>query len=100
MSGFTGRRLLRVAVLRGLLVAAPFVAWFLWRAWARRSGRAMGSTPWAWLFTAGALLLGASLLGSVVLHPDNRADRYVPGEVTTGGGVTPGRFEPRSPAAR
>ncbi|MDB5462197.1 MAG: hypothetical protein JWP23_586 [Phenylobacterium sp.] len=85
--------LLRVVLLRLLLIAVPFVIWFAWRAWARRSGREMGSTPYAWLFAAGALLVGLSLVGTVIFHPDNRHERYVPGEVTAGGAVTQGHFE-------
>jgi len=89
--------LLRVALIRLVLAAIPFGVWFLWRAWARRSGREMGSTPYAWLVAAGALLVGLSLIGTVVFHPDNRHERYVPGEVTAGGEVTPGRFEKAAP---
>ena len=88
----------RVLLLRLLLIAAPFVVWFIWRAWARRSGREMGSTPYAWLFAAGAALVGLSLVGTVLFHPDNREDRYVPGEVTAGGKVTAGHFEKAPPA--
>ena len=87
--------LLRVFLLRGILVLLPFAAWILWRAWARRTGREMGSTPYAWLFAAGALLVGLSLLASGLFHTDNRKERYVPGEVTADGTVTPGHFEPQ-----
>lgn len=82
-----------VLALRALLVAAPFAAWFIWREVARRSGRAMGSTPWAWLTAAGALLLGLSLMATAVFHSDNRGQTYVPAEVTAGGDVAPGHFE-------
>lgn len=85
--------MLRVLLLRGLLVALPFVIWALWAAWARRTGRVMGATPYSWLSAVGALLVGASLLGAVILHPDNRRERYVPGEATASGAVTPGHFE-------
>ena len=85
--------LLRIVLTRLLLIAAPFVVWFVWRAWARRTGREMGATPYAWLFAAGAVLVGLSLIGTVVFQPDNRHDRYVPGEVTPSGEVTQGRFE-------
>ena len=88
------RLLLRVFILRGILVLLPFAAWIVWRAWARRSGREMGSTPYAWLFGAGALLVGASLLATGLFHTDNRRERYVPGEVRSDGTVTPGRFVP------
>jgi len=78
---------------RAALFAVPFLVWGLWWAWSRRTGRPMGSTPYAWLFAAGAVLVGLSLIGTVALHPDNRDERYVPGEVTASGAVTPGRFE-------
>jgi TRAP-type C4-dicarboxylate transport system permease small subunit len=94
------RRLLRALILRGALVALPFVAWFIWRAWARRTGREMGSTPYPWLFAAGALLVGISLIATVLFHRDNRGQRYVPGEVTADGRVTEGRFEQRAPPRR
>jgi hypothetical protein len=90
--------LLRVVLLRLLLVAVPFVVWFVWRAWAKRSGHEMGSTPYAWLAAAGAVLVGLSLVATVVFHPDNRQDRYVPGEVTPSGAVTPGYFEKAPPS--
>ena len=89
--------LLRVVLTRLLLMALPFVAWFIWREVARRTGRPMGSTPYAWLVAAGAVLVGLSLVGTVVFHPDNRQEHYVPGEVTASGEVTPGRFEKAPP---
>ena len=89
--------MLRIFLERGWLMALPFVAWFLWRAWARRTGREMGATPWPWLFAAGAVLFGASMMLSVLFHPDNRGEAYVPGEVTADGRVSPGRFEPEPP---
>jgi len=89
--------LLRVILLRALLIALPFVVWFLWAWQAKRSGRPMGSTPWAWLVAAGTALFALSLLGSVVFHTDNRRDTYVPGDVTPGGSVTPGHFEKKAP---
>jgi hypothetical protein len=87
--------LLRLLLLRGWLFVAPFAFWFLWRAWARRTGRQMGSTPWPWLTAAGAVLLGGSLMATAVFHRDNTGLVYVPGEVTADGTVTPGRFAPR-----
>jgi type VI protein secretion system component VasK len=102
MTGSMEPPLLRTALLRLLLIALPFAVWFIWRAWARRSGREMGSTPYAWLVAAGAVLVGLSLIGTAVFHPDNRHDRYVPGEVTPNGEVTNGHFEktPPTPAGR
>ncbi len=93
-----GPPLLRVLLIRGSLVLAPFAVWFLWRAWARRSGREMGSTPYAWLVAAGAVLVGLSLVGTAIFHTDNRGEHYVPGEVTPDGAVTQGHFE--NPKAR
>lgn len=89
--------MLRLILLRGWLVLLPFAVWFAWRAWAKRSGREMGSTPWPWLFAAGAVLLGISLMASAVFHRDNRGDVYVPGEVTAGGEVSQGHFEKKGP---
>jgi hypothetical protein len=89
--------LLRVVALRLLLIAVPFAVWFLWRAYARRSGREMGSTPYAWLVAAGAVLVGLSLAATVVFHPDNRLKHYVPGEVTASGAVTKGYFKAGPP---
>lgn len=90
----------RIVLIRLLLVVLPFAIWFLWRAWARRSGREMGSTPYAWLFAAGAVLVGLSLIGTVVFHPDNRRERYVPGEVKADGSVSRGYFEPAPASPR
>jgi hypothetical protein len=88
-----GPPLLRQLILRGALLALPFVAWFLWRAWARRTGREMGSTPWPWLFAGGALLVGISLMATALFHTDNRNEVYVPGEVSADGTVSEGHFE-------
>jgi hypothetical protein len=85
--------LLRLVILRGALLALPFVVWFLWRAWARHTGREMGSTPWPWLFTVGAVLVGISLMATIFFRTDNRGEVYVPGEVTPSGAVTEGHFE-------
>ena len=92
--------MVRVLLLRGILILLPFAVWIVWRAWARRTGREMGSTPYAWLFAAGALLVGVSLIATVVFHRDNRQERYVPGEATASGTVTPGHFEPRPTAPK
>ena len=86
--------MLRVLLTRGILFLLPFAAWLVWRAWAKRTGREMGSTPFAWLFAAGAMLIGLSLLASGAFHGDTRNVRYVPGEATSSGAVTPGRFVP------
>jgi hypothetical protein len=90
-----GRPLLRQVIIRGALAAIPFLLWFLWAAWARRTGRPMGSTPWPWLAAAGAALIGLSLMATVVFHRDNRGERYIPGEARPDGRVTEGHFEKR-----
>lgn len=93
MSGSTGQPLLSQLAWRVLLVATPFVVWFIWREVARRSGRPMGQAPWTWLTAIAGVLLGLSLMATVVFHDDNRGDTYVPAEVTTDGRVAPGHFE-------
>ena len=87
--------LLRILALRALVFATPFVAWFVWREAARRSGRPMGSTPWAWLVAAGAILAALSLIGSVVAPGGRGRGTYVPAEVRSDGTVAPGRFVAR-----
>ncbi len=82
-----------VIAWRFLLATLPFAAWFIWRAWAIRTGRPMGSTPWVWLFAAAALLFTATLVVSTFIHPDTSHARYVPGEVRPDGSVTAGHFE-------
>ena len=89
------RPLLRLVLTRALLIALPFVVWFIWSWWARRTGRAMGATPYAWLFAIGAVLVALSLMATVFLHQDHRGERYVPGEVQPDGTVSGSRFEPQ-----
>jgi hypothetical protein len=78
---------------RACLFAIPFVVWAVWWWWARRTGRPMGSTPWPWLFAAGAVLVGVSLMAEVIVHKDNRGEIYVPAEASASGQVTKGHFE-------
>lgn len=85
--------MLRTVLLRLLLVLAPFVVYWLWAAWARRRGREVGATPWAWLLAAGALLAGVSLIATSVFHSDNRDLVYRPAETLPDGRVVPGGFE-------
>ena len=85
-------------IFRLLLIAVPFIAWFIWREVARPSGRPIGATPWVWLGAAAGLLFGLSLMASALFHDDNREDTYVPAEVTSGGRVTPGHFEKKAPS--
>lgn len=90
-----GRPLPEALATRAALFALPFVGWFAWRTWSRVTGRPMGSTPWPWLFAAGAVLVGLSLMASAIFHRDNRGEVYVPAEATPSGSVTKGRFEPK-----
>jgi hypothetical protein len=80
-----------VWITRAALVAAPFVAWFLWAAWARRAGRPPGATPWPWLVAAAGALVALALMASAVFHRDNPQERHIPGEPE--GRVTQGPFE-------
>ena len=85
-------------LLRGALLALPFLIWFAWSELARRRGRPPMPTPWGWLIGIGALLVGLSLMAGGLFHADNRGAVYVPGEVTADGRVTEGRYErPTSP---
>lgn len=88
--------LLRVLLIRAALLALPFVAWFVWRAWAQRTGRPMGSTPWPWLFAFGAVLVGISLMAPTILRDDRPGEVYMPGEATPSGRVTKGYFKERA----
>ncbi|HEY9219263.1 MAG TPA: DUF6111 family protein [Phenylobacterium sp.] len=88
--------MLRTFLFRAVLVAIPFVVWFIWRAWAVRNGREMGATPWAWLTAAGAVLAAASLLISPLFHDAHRNAHYVPAEARPDGSVVPGHFEQKA----
>ncbi|HMO44251.1 MAG TPA: hypothetical protein PKB04_13240 [Phenylobacterium sp.] len=92
--------MLSLFLVRALLVATPFAAWFLWAAWAKRRGKEIGATPWAWLVAVGGLLFGLSLMITTVFQSDNRGETYVPAEVTESGRVTPGRFEEKETTPR
>ena len=87
------------ALIRLLLLAVPFVVWFAWRWAAKRTGRPMGSTPWPWLFAAGAVLVGLSLIATALFHTDNRHETYVPGQAAPDGSVSTGHFE-KAPARK
>ncbi|MDO8902656.1 MAG: hypothetical protein Q7V15_15020 [Phenylobacterium sp.] len=92
--------MLKVFLIRSVLIALPFIVWFIWAEWAKRNGRPMGATPWAWLATASALLFGLSLMITVVFQSDNRGEVYVPAEVTEGGRVAPGGFQKKETPAQ
>jgi len=86
--------LIRLWVLRAVLIALPFVAWYIWAKLRpkRWEGRA---PPYPWLFLAGIALVAASTGVTVLLSEDNRDAVYVPGEVQPDGRVAEGRFEER-----
>jgi 4-amino-4-deoxy-L-arabinose transferase-like glycosyltransferase len=87
--------LARVFLIRALLFLAPFAVYAVWREVARRTGRPMGSTPWAWLVGAGASLAVLSLVAEAILPHGADHGRYVPAEVRPDGTVRPGHFEGR-----
>ena len=82
--------MIRLWLLRAVLIALPFVAWFGWK---KLAGRHEARLPFVTLFLIGIALAGGSVVATVLLHDDNRADRYVPAEASESGEVTPGRFE-------
>jgi type VI protein secretion system component VasK len=90
--------LLRLFLERGLLLALPFAAWFVWREIARRSGRPMASTPWPWLLAAGVVLMGLSLMVTALFREDTRGRTYLPPHTLPDGSVAPGSFEKKVPA--
>ena len=90
--------MIRMMLLRGLLVALPFVAWFAWSWWARRTGRTVPPAPYAWLFLGGMALMAVSLFATALVGDEHIDDVYVPAEVVDGR-VVEGRFEERPPRA-
>ena len=82
--------MLRFALLRIILALLPLVLWFVWAELARRRGRPMGATPWAWLIAAGLALLILSLAATAMLTPRAQDAAYVPVEVGADGRVIPG----------
>ncbi len=86
--------MIRLILVRLLLIAVPFLVYGVWRRAALRSGRPMGSTPWAWLVAIGALLAALSLMATTVVHTDNRGQVYVPAQALPDGRVSPAHFRP------
>ena len=84
--------MIRLMLLRGVLVALPFAAWFAWSWWARRTGRVVPPAPYAWLFLGGMALMAASLFATALIGDEHTDDVYVPAEVVDGR-VVPQRFE-------
>ena len=87
--------MLGLVISRALLIALPFAVYFGWRELARRRGREIGATPWAWLFAAAMVLLGLSLMVTVVFRADTRGQAYVPAEARPDGSVRASRFDPQ-----
>ena len=84
--------MIRLMLLRGLLVALPFAAWFAWTWWAKRTGRTVPPAPYAWLFLGGMSLMALSLFATALIGDDHKDDVYVPAEVVDGR-VVPQRYE-------
>ena len=82
---------------RALLIALPFAVYLGWRAYAIRTGRPMGATPWAWLTAIGVVLAGLSLMATVLFREDNRSYTYVPAQAQPDGQVRPSGFDPNRP---
>jgi hypothetical protein len=81
-------------LIEAALVALPFLLWFAYAAWVRRTGREL-PTPWFWLFAVGAVIAALALMATAFFHTDNRDETYVPAEATASGRVTEGHFEPK-----
>ena len=87
------RLLLRLALRDLVIFAVPFVVYFVWSEVARRTGRPMGSTPWAWLVAAGLVFAGLSMMSGAFWYRSHRGETYVPAESGPNGSVIPGHFE-------
>lgn len=90
--------MLRLVLFRGLIFAVPFAAWLIWREVSRRTGRPMGSTPWASLVAAGAALAALSLLTTALLPHGRDTGQYVPAQTRPDGTITKGHFAPQAQA--
>lgn len=83
--------MLSLIAIRLLLVALPFLLWLGWMEIAKRRGKPLGSTPWAWLLAAGLALAAISLIVGGLLAPRVDPDAtYVPVQISPTGEVTPG----------
>ena len=94
--------MIRMLLLRVLLVALPFVAWWTYATLARRAGREPPRAPYAWLFLGGMALMAASIFATALLGDEHTDDVYVPAQVLDDGRVAPGRYEkaPQNPVDR
>ena len=84
--------MIRLWLLRAVLVALPFVVWFVWK---KLAGRTELKPPWTTLFLLGIALAGGSVVATVLSEDDNRDQVYIPAEASESGEVRPGRFEER-----
>ncbi len=100
--------MIRITFVELVLVATPFLLYFLYRAvvGARRSetGEAIDETPYQILFLAGSAVALASLVVVVLLRPEDdprsartRDQIYIPPQVVDGE-VRPGHFISREEA--
>lgn len=91
------RQLIKILVIRMAVFTLPFLGWLVWRQVARRLGRGLGPTPWAWLIGGGALLAALSLVVTALFPSGPDTGTYVPGQARADGAVTAGHFVPRPP---
>jgi hypothetical protein len=84
--------LLRLLALRLLIIGLPFLGYFLWRAFARRTGRPVGPTPWTWLIGASLGIAVVVMIAAATINSGGTG-RYVPAQTRPDGSVEPGRFE-------
>ena len=87
------RPLLRILISRLVLAAIPFVVYFAWHAWVTRNGEEARRHPWGWLIAAGFVLVGLSLIATVVLSPTHYGRTYVPAQTMPDGSIKPGHYE-------
>jgi hypothetical protein len=92
--------LVRSLLIRAAFFLLPFVAFFLWREAARRTGRPMGATPWTWLVALGATLAVLSLVVSALVPMRPLTGTYVPAHVRPNGTIAPGYFVPHPGSTR
>jgi hypothetical protein len=83
----------RILLSRALLAAIPFLFYFGGRAWMIRRGRAARPPPWGWLIAAAGVLVGLSIIATVIVTPTNLGRRYVPAVTLPDGSIKPGYYE-------
>jgi hypothetical protein len=78
---------------RALRAATPFLFYFVWRAWMNTRGREARPPPWGWLIAAAGVLVGLSIIATVIVTPTNLGRRYVPAVTLPDGSIKPGYYE-------